>query len=856
MNENNKQNNTKNSVFGDSSISRRQFIRISAATTGVVAIPGLAFAETTSPKLTDEYQYAINHTNEREEVPTLITFSEEAGLDELATLRISTRTTTEPTTAAHAYLTTEQVQQVLAIDSVTKLQFSPGANPFWLLDYYPEGVFPHSEESVDFIDFNELSQGMERLAEQYPDQLRFQSIGDSPGYYNFLKQEEDPKDVRVVELTNDINDGERFQNKPKVVFSLSIHADERGGVEAGTRFIEDVLTGEEETVEALLDELALIFVYPNPDGWVARYSQYNDRGEGYERYTAGTTRFSNEPIDPNRNYPTIGWIDATHYPAEPDGLNLENDDPGIDSDVAAGYTDNVIDALNVVEHLRGYDNLSYGFDLHGMYSSEWMIEGATVNEQYSYEELNDIYEYSNTVDKRLEEKLAPLLEENENLFEGLQSEEFFGEDATIPETAFNYGTNQDVLDYGTTGYLSSWMAHPEEEGGLGMKVMLHEIAFNNQPTPTTYTVADDFEVSNLVELWIVGFGTVMRTLIEHAAKNIDTTLKTNDRSTAIVTTESLERSSNQLRYVEKEELDVSDTDEGLLTGHVVDTDGERTVATPDPQEILNYEQRAYETSPFVFFDMLANEVADEDGNRTPNEENGFVEITVDEVSNTGLLTEDEQPKYENIIVIHDSKISNQSYIDAIDEYVEAGGNLVLTDTGVTLLASLDNELAAEITEDDITIANTAFALLEDDNYPHHLLTDTRPYQDQLWRNAPLGYGVPRRGSENEVPMPLVDSDAFTAVGGTVAATTNEKVALGSILSDPDTKTGITIVSTLLPPARQVHLHPFGMADYTISFFGLLILTNALGYSHCWYVDNELVRRIGALEMENGGDGTA
>lgn len=103
-------------------------------------------------------------------------------------------------------------------------------------------------------------------------------------------------------------------------------------------------------------------------------------------------------------------------------------------------------------------------------------------------------------------------------------------------------------------------------------------------------------------------------------------------------------------------------------------------------------------------------------------------------------------------------------------------------------------------------------------------------------------------------MPLVDPDAFVDAGGEVAATTNEKVALGSIRPDTDAKTGITILSTLLPPARQVHLHPFGMADYTISFFGLLILTNALGYSHYWYVNDKLVRRIGAPESEDGTEG--
>lgn len=849
MREHSEQKQDRSNAFENSPISRRQFIRLSATAAGAVTLPGQALAEVSSSKLTDEYQYAINHTEEREAIPTLVTFSETSGLDQISNLDLplNARTTTEPTVAAHAYLTTDQVEQVLEIESVTKFQFSPGSNPFWLLDHYPQGVFPSPEDSVDFIDYEQLSQGMEYLEKQYPSQLHFQSIGHSPGHYNFLTEEEDPKDIWVVEVTNDISDEDRFQEKEKLVFSLSIHADERGGVEAGTRFIEDVLTGNESTVKGLLDEFVLIFVYANSDGWVARDTQYNDRSEGYSRYTAGTTRFSNEAIDPNRNYPTIGWIDGTHYPAEPNGLNLEDDAPGIDQDVGADYTDNVIDALWIVEHLRGYDNLAYGVDLHGMYSSEWMIEGATVNKQYSYEEITDVHEYSDTLSERLDENVRPLLEENDELFNGLQTEDFFGEDATIPEAPFSYGTNNDVLDYGVTGYIASWMGDPEDQGGLGMNVMLFEMAFNNTPTPTTFAVPDDFEVSDLVNVWVSGFTTIIRTLVEHASEDMKSALVTNHRSTAVVMTDSLMRSSDQLEFVEQDELEVSSIEDGLLTGSITDEDGDLTVETPDPEEILGYEQRAYEVTPFEIFEDLKNHIAD--GSEQ------FVGISIDDVCEGILTSNDGQVMYDNLIIIHGGEVTTSAYIDAIDEYIEAGGNLVLTDTAVRLLGALENELADEITSEDLSVIYTDFPNIEEENYPHQLLTDTRPYQDQLWRNSPLGYGVPRRGSESEIPMPVIDSDTFAAAGGEVAATTNDQVAVGSILSDMDTEVGIKVISTLLPPARQDHLHPFGMADHAISFLGLVILTNALGYSHHWYVNDELVRKIGAAESKTEKNGS-
>jgi hypothetical protein len=41
--------------------------------------------------------------------------------------------------------------------------------------------------------------------------------------------------------------------------------------------------------------------------------------------------------------------------------------------------------------------------------------------------------------------------------------------------------------------------------------------------------------------------------------------------------------------------------------------------------------------------------------------------------------------------------------------------------------------------------------------------------------------------------------------------------------------GVHVISSLLPPASQRNLHPFGLLDYTASFLGYLVLTSALGF---------------------------
>ena len=49
---------------------------------------------------------------------------------------------------------------------------------------------------------------------------------------------------------------------------------------------------------------------------------------------------------------------------------------------------------------------------------------------------------------------------------------------------------------------------------------------------------------------------------------------------------------------------------------------------------------------------------------------------------------------------------------------------------------------------------------------------------------------------------------------------------------------------MLPPARQTNLHPFGMEDYSASYFNQTMLTNALGYRQRRSVNGEEVLTIG------------
>ena len=165
----------------------------------------------------------------------------------------------------------------------------------------------------------------------------------------------------------------------------------------------------------------------------------------------------------------------------------------------------------------------------------------------------------------------------------------------------------------------------------------------------------------------------------------------------------------------------------------------------------------------------------------------------------------------------------------------------MTDTGLHLLAEMDT--AAAIDADDVQTETFGVAHLENKDEDHPLLTDTRPIQRMLWKVAPLGYPY-----AEDAPMTLIDGDAFETAGGTVAGTTDGRVGAGSIFTDDEAWQGIHAIGGLLPPANQTELHPFGLKNHVLSFFGHTVLTNALGFEQVRIVDGEETMRIGDAEQ--------
>ena len=924
--------------FADSPIDRRQFMRLSAATAGALALPGNALADHESEKATDLYDFIRNHVESDYYIQTLILLDSEDGFDALADLdlgldedddedddedldvgpdAIEVQQTTDPQPAVYAHITPGQAASVLELDEVEQVDFSPGSNPFWQLGNYDRGVFPPADESVEYIGFNQMIDGMSHLAEQHSDRLNFYEFGDSAGHQNLLDGESEPQDMWVAELTNDITDEESFENKEKPIFSLSIHGGEHTGREAGTRLIERTLNGEEPEIDEWLDDAVAVFMFTNPDGWVVRKPHYIGQENTFVRQNAAD-------VDLNRAFPTDGWIDPDHYPGEPWGANLEDDQPGeIDDDVPEEVLEHVPDALSIAVQIRSYENVNALIDMHNMGWSPEPVESRPFvysltqnSNQFDHGQFHDADEMTRVVGEYIREELGPLDQYTDALLQGAEiqaegDEEFSAEDM-VPELIYRDSSSVDTLGYTTTGGLRSFVGGRDEFSGLDQKGVTLEMLFS----PNAF-------LPDLLEVQVDAYFAAIRAVVDHASSTVEGTIETDGRSTAYAASETLTRTADDLVFTDTEAVytvseetldDASDTevisfdvseDAGQISVRVEHTNPVvATLSTPADEEVETYDsdaemEREAEwniTDPepgdwsvevenqadeenmvsVTAQQLLMEENEDEvDGVLTPNPEEilGFIQadyevtptqyftdngefvvdadldvIDVDDLTD-GVLLNDTGVAYDNAVINHDDRADDQGYCDQLDDFVDAGGNLVLTDRGVHLLSRLDNDLASGITEDDIESIDRQFALLEDDpdedapddelpsdgkNLDHPLMDGVRVVQREIWTVAGLGYA-----SDNiEAPMTLVDADAFEGAGGSIGSTTDNHVSVGA-LGDA-TESGIKVIGSVLPPALQTNLHPFGMLDYGIEFLGHVIMMNALGYDQQRVVDGDVV----------------
>ncbi len=927
--------------FGGSAIDRRTYLSLAAATAGALGLPGTTAGQqpVESELLSDVAEFAINHTPDDYEAGLVVEFADTSAAetfdetfsydyDDDRPRPAKTVVRTEPTPAGHGRLTTPEVQTLLDMDGIEAIEFSPGANPFWTLDEAPygDGVFPAVEAARDYLSFEETVAGLQHLESQHTDQLNLTTTGrESPGWRNLFLETDERYPVYVAQVTDNI--ATTFEEKDKVVYTVGIHGDEPQGRETGVRLVEDIVTGDAPEFEAVLDEIALVFVFVNPDGWVSRepyteipYPQSDNPFQGVEfddvNLLRGNGSFPDDSqIDTNRQYPTIGWTNPGFYPAEPE-------------DAPAFFEDRVPDALGAVEHFRTYQNVEFLCDYHGMGVADQMVLNLETNASFDHLKTHNLDEVSIQIGEGMLEAFGGIDTIADDVAVALEEHYFQIGDGEgeqyVPEgNSYNglldWGTIYDTIGYQVTGAFLGWAGVPEEQGGLGAITVAPEMLHSN-PNGLAFMNWRPYWARHQTR----SFRVSMREYARLAAADTEATVLTDDRDTAYVGSDELTRSSEDLphtggaagsgsagstrtrtesvslsaggvstttiesrsethsisvqfeptavptgelrlrnpagtvvRRVEFDRLDdqvrdfvtdlfVTAPDAGGWTLEAVGDVGFDVSTTiidaediPDPREAWNgegFEQREYEVNPMQFFDDLAPYIAD-DGS--------LQGITTDDV--TGGLDE-----YDQVVISHDVGIDDPAYVDAIESFLDSGGDLVLTDSGVNLLGALGTGALGALGTDDTEDVTVNFATLADRVLDHPLLLGIRPRQQELWKAPQMGYTT-----AVDQPATVVDPDAFADVGGEMAGMIRgEPDAVGGpgqgIDGNPGVGAGtievgdaeVTVLGSILPPASQQQLHPFGMADYAVSFMGHTLLCNALGFVQRRLRDGELVRSYG------------
>jgi hypothetical protein len=203
---------------------------------------------------------------------------------------------------------------------------------------------------------------------------------------------------------------------------------------------------------------------------------------------------------------------------------------------------------------------------------------------------------------------------------------------------------------------------------------------------------------------------------------------------------------------------------------------------------------------------------------------------------------------------------DEAYAAALEGFVRAGGNLVLTDGAVHGLAALDIGLGADDVRRGVYYAGYIdFNDGEGPTFDTHPLTehierdgtasgrqtlDGTQYYDrrQTYEPVPTGHlvGGPSTCSSGcDAPIHVVDPDAWEAAGGInlgrsyvrpgpSGGSGDAGVSLGEL---PLGDGAIRIIGALLPEPTQDNFHPYGLSSHALTYTGYQLFENATSWDN-------------------------
>lgn len=667
-------------------------------------------------------------------------------------------------------------------------------------------VFPEAALTRDYVQylpepgtgFREFQYGVEYLEQLYPrwisvfnlrehyDDDDAVSLGPDRTFSYDPADTGDGYDLWVIKVTDHQvpDDG-----KETLLFSLSVHGDEKGGIEGGLRTVEDLAIGAEEgghisdgvpgyesttgedptfhtyPVREVLKKEAVYFINFNMDGWVR-----GDHANAPGLYSRGNYRNT----DLNRQMPTVGWINSGRNPLE-------------ESEMLYGHR-----FMHEVADAGVGDLMAYGADVHGESQSRaWadIMYPAGQFDSIKHRQLMAIAERTKSVmDDTLFLGLVDLGEEATGGDAGEGIEDYGGPRNTVMTKPARWGTVWDTLGYTDTGFIGDYMANE-----LGVTGMDYEIALNHSDSRAhgrPWAVV-------LQENYINATRAIIKTAMAYA-------------------------------LYQSEEFADFQIDPGGKVGYVFnpdriehdDEDGPGRLPGPGGtgvgQNGKPVEQRPYSASNMDWFEQTSDYV-----------KGGLSPVLPHDVAADGSVLD-----AVDTLVIADQiappdpearDYDRAAYLANVRAWVERGGNLVLTDKAIHALGEMD-----VLPPGSITNANVYQPYANIRAFDHPMVRGLRQNARQLAEYTLIGYPIGSGAS----PVTRVSAAAWTGAGGTVVGTT------GNSTGSSDDQSQVTVgeaplgdgkirITNGLATPTEANDHRYGLKDFSLTYSGLFILENAI-----------------------------
>ena len=190
-----------------------------------------------------------------------------------------------------------------------------------------------------------------------------------------------------------------------------------------------------------------------------------------------------------------------------------------------------------------------------------------------------------------------------------------------------------------------------------------------------------------------------------------------------------------------------------------------------------------------------------------------------------------------------------TWFQELRDYVEGGGNLVLTDGAMRGLSELTDIPATAVSRQTVYAGQSSFAATEDDDTTDDPLAENvrqpgsrfnggdAQKRRQMFEPTPLGFAIQNAGGadESNARQFHVAKDAFEAAGGRVVATSADagdrdasadfdNVTIGEL---PLGEGQVRIAGALLPQPTTEFDHPLGLEPFAVTYTGYIVFCNLI-----------------------------